>query len=84
MTQTNGSALRDDLAEERTRLAQERTFLAYIRTALAFLAVGVGVMQFFGNIVVQLGGWLLIAAGIGLFLLGLMRFRMSTNQGMRD
>ena len=84
MTQTDGSALRDDLAEERTRLAQERTFLAYIRTALAFLAVSVGVMQFFGNIVVQLAGWLFIAAGIGLFLLGLMRFRMSSSRDIRD
>jgi inner membrane protein YidH len=83
MTQKDSSALRDDLAEERTRLAQERTFLAYIRTALGFLAVGVGVMQFFGNIVVQLAGWLFIFAGIGLFLFGLMRFKMSTSRGMR-
>lgn len=67
--------VRDDLARKRTVLANERTVLAYIRTALTFIAVGAGFVQFFGAPAVQLVGWIFIAMGIGLFVIGIIRFK---------
>lgn len=78
------STLTDQLAKERTQLARERTLLAYIRTALAFLAVGGGFMQFFEAVGAQLAGWIFIAAGIGFFLFGMLRFKMSRGRRDRD
>ena len=80
MPPKDDSTLTDQLAKERTQLARERTLLAYIRTALAFLAVGGGFMQFFEAVGAQLAGWMFIAAGIGFFLFGMLRFKMSSGR----
>ena len=74
------STLPDELAKERTQLAKERTLLAYVRTALAFLAVGAGFMQFFEAAGAQIAAWVFIAAGIGLFLFGMVRFRSQSGR----
>ncbi|HET7059441.1 MAG TPA: DUF202 domain-containing protein [Nitrospiraceae bacterium] len=69
------STVRDNLARERTALARERTFLAYLRTALALVAVGATFIQFFGSLSVQVIGWIFIGAGLGTFVVGLLRFK---------
>ncbi len=67
--------LRDHLAAQRTILANERTFLAYIRTALTIFIAGVSFIKFFGYVVIELLGWLLIPLGIFTLIKGLMSFR---------
>lgn len=63
------------LAEIRTALANERTLLAYGRTSLALIIGGLSFVQFFESFPILVIGWLFIPIGIGLFVLGLLRFR---------
>lgn len=66
--------LSDVLALERTRLANERTVLAYLRTGLALLLAGVSLINFFReNTYVWLGVGCL-PLGLGIILLGWVRF----------
>jgi putative membrane protein len=67
--------LRDHLAVHRTDLANDRTFLAYIRTALTFAVVGVTFIKFFGNLLIEVIGWIFIPAGIYIFIRGFLRFK---------
>jgi putative membrane protein len=67
--------LRDHLAAHRTELANDRTFYASVRTALAFLAVGASFIKFFGNLVMQIIGWIFIPVGIYIFIKGLRQFK---------
>lgn len=62
--------LRDHLAAQRTILANERTYLAYIRTALTLFIAGVTFIKFFGHIIYEIIGWLLIPLGILGFVRG--------------
>lgn len=82
MTQVDGPSISDELAKERTQLAKERTLLAYIRTAIGFLAMGTGMMQFFEAPGARFAAWVFMAAGLGLVLLGIARFRSRRNRGM--
>jgi putative membrane protein len=67
------------MAEEhdilRTKLANERTFLAYIRTSLTFLAVGLTFVRFFGHIVIETLGWVMIPVGVFIMIKGIISFR---------
>ncbi len=67
--------LRDHLAAHRTTLANERTFLAYIRTALTLLVAGVSFIKFFGSVVIQVLGWILIPLGVFTLVKGIISFR---------
>ena len=67
--------MRDRLAAVRTALANERTLLGYVRTALALVIGGVGALKVFAHDVTDVLGWLLIAVGIVLLLVGLARYR---------
>ncbi len=67
--------LRDHLAAQRTTLANERTFLAYIRTALTLLVAGVSFIKFFGSVVIQVLGWILIPLGVFTLVRGIISFR---------
>jgi len=62
------------LDEERTRLANERTLLAYERTALGFAVAGVTLIHIFHEVLVRASGWLLIAVGAFIAIIGLYRF----------
>jgi putative membrane protein len=67
--------LRDELAVDRTVLANERTFLAYVRTALALVLAGVTFIHFSRAMWFSIIGILCIPAGIGVFAIGLRRYR---------
>lgn len=67
--------LRDHLAAQRTTLANERTFLAYIRTALTLFVAGVSFIKFFGSIIIEVLGWILIPIGVFIFIKGIISFR---------
>ena len=67
--------IQKELALERTRLANERTFLAYVRTALSLIAGGVVVLQYLAEGPEHiLAGWLLVASGAAVFVIGVLRF----------
>ena len=67
--------LRDHLSAQRTTLANERTFLSYIRTALTLLVAGVSFIKFFGSVVIQVLGWILIPLGVFTLVKGIISFR---------
>ena len=67
-------ALRDHLAAQRTMLANERTYLAYIRTALTLFIAGVTFIEFFGHIIYEIIGWLLIPLGILALIKGVISY----------
>ena len=67
--------LSDHLAAHRTDLANDRTFLAYIRTALTFAVVGVTFIKFFGNLLIEIIGWIFIPVGIYIFMKGWLLFK---------
>ena len=74
--------LRDHLAMERTTLANERTLLAYIRTALALLITGASALHIpglrdemaFGFVSYEVLGWIFIAFGVILVVIGYWRY----------
>ncbi|HDH04295.1 MAG TPA: DUF202 domain-containing protein [Nitrospirae bacterium] len=66
--------LRDHLAAQRTLLANERTYLAYIRTSLTLFVAGVSFIKFFGNIVYEIIGWMLIPLGILVLIKGIISY----------
>jgi len=68
--------VRDRLALERTLLANERTLLAYFRTAIMLAVTGATLLKLYGDTLLPAGsGWALIAAGIGLAVLGVSKFQ---------
>jgi len=66
--------LRDHLAIDRTSLANERTFLAYLRTALVFFVSGVSFLHFFNLSIFIIIGWIFIVSGIGVFIVGPIKY----------
>ena len=70
-----GLILRDQLAIDRTVLANERTGLSYVRTSLALAAAGGALIHFFNEGWIKAVGIFLIVAGIGVILLGYIRYR---------
>lgn len=67
--------IREHLAEHRTSLANKRTFLAYLRTGLTFFGAGLAIIKFFGHPIVQLLGWLMLPAGLIIFVWGFVIYR---------
>ncbi len=67
--------LRDYLAADRTQLANERTLLAYYRTALTLFIAGATFVQFFGNLLMVVVGWIFIPLGFLVFIIGVVRYR---------
>ncbi len=67
--------LRDKLAIARTILANERTFLAHIRTALAVFIAGISMIQFFDTLLMTVMGWVFIAMGLSMVIIGLSRYK---------
>lgn len=66
--------IRDKLAFERTVLANERTLLSYVRTMIGMTAVGGSILKFFAGIGAAVLGSGLIALGILIMLMGLVRY----------
>ena len=66
--------LRDQLAFERTVLANERTLLSYVRTTIGMTAVGGSILKFFAGLTATVIGSGLIALGILIMLMGLVRY----------
>lgn len=66
--------LRDHLAVDRTVLANENTFLAYVRTALTFFVSGITFVHFFGDLIVEVLGWLFMPIGVAIFIAGWLRY----------
>jgi putative membrane protein len=71
--------LRDHLADNRTVLSNERTFLAYMRTALSLFAVGVTFVKFFGHVLIEIVGWVLIPSGVLVFIIGFIKYKRMKN-----
>jgi putative membrane protein len=68
--------LRDRLALDRTHLANERTLLAYIRTAfMLIVAGGTAIKALPDDRLVVMTGWMLLALGLFVAVLGAWRFR---------
>ncbi|KAA5540672.1 DUF202 domain-containing protein [Roseiconus nitratireducens] len=64
-----------DLALVRTDLANERTLLAYGRTALMLAGTGVSLIKFLKpSPEMLLLGWFLVAAGLVVGVIGVIRF----------
>ena len=74
---------RTRLAGERNKLANERTYLAWIRTGLASVGGGFAIIRFlsfenYGHQVLAVTiGCVLVALGIGIFILSYMDYRDS-------
>ncbi len=51
------------LSEEQTLLAKQRTMLSFIQTGLAFIGIGLVVAKFFGELIFQFIGSVLILIG---------------------
>ena len=68
------SLLRDVMATERTALANKRTFMAAIRTALALAATGAAFIKFLHDELLEILGWLLIAAGLVMLVIGSINY----------
>ncbi len=66
--------LRDQLAIDRTVLANERTFMSYCRTSLALIFSGAGSIRFFDMFYADVAGWVLIALGLIVAVIGSLRF----------
>jgi len=67
--------LRDHLAYERTAMANERTWLSYLRTAIGLMAAGGSIIKFFtGDLLLQIGGWLLIGLSVFCAVWGWRRY----------
>ena len=73
--ETEKMILRDHLAADRTQLANERTLLAYYRTALTLFIAGATFVQFFGNLLMAIVGWIFIPLGFLVFIVGVVRYR---------
>lgn len=67
--------LNDYLAIDRTILSNERTLLSYGRTALAMVIIGGSAMKFFGSPALTVIGWLFLAGGVIVMLIGWRRYR---------
>ena len=63
------------LAIIRTTLANERTFLSFLRTALGLFLGGIGLIKFWGHPLVEVLGWVFIAAAAVLLGIGIFRYR---------
>ncbi len=64
-----------ELARGRNRLANERTMLAYMRTAIMLFATGGTLIKLFAPaLAAVIGGWLIIAIGVFVVVIGLWRF----------
>ncbi len=76
--------LRDHLALDRTRLANERTLLAYLRTSLMLLVAGATAVKLVDiNMGILITGWIFIAIGTVVGVVGIWRFlamRQSINR----
>jgi putative membrane protein len=74
MSERTDTALRDQLARQRTELANERTLLSYIRTALGFFAVGIPAVWWLEGIVIQSLGVVSLVIGAVFLGVGVRRF----------
>lgn len=70
--------LRDWLALDRTVLANKRTFLAYGRTAIALFALGIAFVKLIQHQFFEVSGFVLMALGIVVFVVGLREFIANT------
>ncbi|QIX61941.1 DUF202 domain-containing protein [Hymenobacter sp. BT18] len=71
--------LRDLLALERTLMANERTLLAYVRTGMALVIAGFSLIQFFRQNLFVWVGVALVPIGLGVVLVGWVRYRHKGN-----
>lgn len=74
MSERTDTALRDQLARQRTELANERTLLSYIRTALGFFAVGIPAVWWLEGVVIQSLGVASLMTGAVFLGVGVRRF----------
>ena len=72
--------VRDGLAAERTVLAAERTFLAYVRSAFAMFVAGVSGAHLLSHPALKSTGYVLTLLSIGVFVVGIFRFRASLKE----
>lgn len=66
--------IRDYLALDRTRLSNERTLLAYYSTGLTTLVSGISGFKLFHDIWLRSLGVMFIILGVGIMLIGVIRF----------
>ena len=66
--------LRDYLALDRTKLANKRTLLSYARTFIAFLATGVGMIKLWDTFILNLIGYVFIAAALLTLVIGIIDY----------
>ena len=70
--------LRDWLALDRTVFANKRTFLAYGRTSLALIALGIAFVKLIGHEFFETAGFVLMAFGTVVFVVGFREFLANT------
>ena len=83
------SAVRDDLAYDRTHLASERTYASWLRTGLSVAAGGIAVARLVPNetrgAFVSLGlGGVFVLLGIGIIAYGTRGFAVTTERLCRE
>ena len=66
--------LRDYLAIERTVMANHRSFLVCMRTMLSLVVAGGSFIKFSGYRWIEVIGWVLLALGLTLAIVGTTRF----------
>jgi putative membrane protein len=77
--------LRDRLALDRTHLANERTLLAYVRTAFMLIVGGATAIKALpDDRVAVISGWILLAIGVLVAVVGAGRFQIFRRRVERD
>lgn len=72
--------LRDWLALDRTILANERTLLSFTRTALVLILAGMTLIRFFGHQMWAVLGYVVLASGVILWLVGFRLYILKKQQ----
>jgi putative membrane protein len=68
-------SLSDHLAIDRTDMANQRTFLAFLRTGLAIAVLGITFLELLNTRWSAILGYVCIASGGGMVLLGALQYR---------
>lgn len=72
--------LRDLLALDRTILANKRTLMSYVRTSIGLLAGGIGMVKLVSDGIVNILGFIFIAAALPVLIIGIIDYKKMHKQ----